>query len=268
MRRRVSEIDEAAITTALMAVWHDRRETAKKLYARLRGAMNLAKAKGHCGRLDWGAIRAALPSGEAQTVHHPAMKLADVPGFAAWLVAGDKDAARAPLFIMLTAARSGEVRGARWAEVSFEDGVWTVPAECAKTKRPHPIPLAAPASTLLHRAAADRELLGRGNPFCFPGPTTGRPLSDVALSKLLREACLAHAPQGGAVEAAYRRTTMLERRRVLMASWADFVMQDRQGDGRVLTGFPWLSLCDNTLSRVPTTTTAWTPCWRWMKRSS
>jgi len=67
MKRRVSEIDEAAITTALMAVWHERRETAKKLFDRLRGVMNLAKAKGHCGRLDWDAVRAALPSAKAAT---------------------------------------------------------------------------------------------------------------------------------------------------------------------------------------------------------
>ncbi|MFQ3664957.1 MAG: integrase arm-type DNA-binding domain-containing protein [Sphingomonadaceae bacterium] len=262
MRRRVSDIDEAAITTALMGVWHERRETAKKLFDRLRGVMNLAKAKGHCGKLDWEAIRAALPSGKVATVRHPAMKLADVPGFAAWLLAKDTGAARALLFILLTAARSGEVRGARWEEVSFEDGVWTVPAERAKTKRPHPVPLAPAATALLHRAAADRDLLRRGSPWCFPGPTTGRPLTDVAVSKLLREAghaqatvhgfrscfrdwaadiaeapreiaeaCLAHAPQGGAVEAAYRRTTMLERRRSLMASWADFVMQDVRANG-------------------------------------
>jgi integrase len=255
LARRVSDIDEKAVTAALMAVWHERRATAKKLFDRLRGTMHLAKAKGHCGGLDWGEVRAALPSGKARVVHHAAMPLDEVPGFAAWLLAKDTDAARALLFIILTATRSGEARGAQWSEVGMKDELWTIPGHRTKTNMPHDVPLAASTLALLKRAKADRELLRPGNSCCFPGPNTGRPLTDVAVAKLLREAghaeatvhgfrscfrdwaadvaeapreiaeaCLAHAPQGGAVEAAYRRTTMLKRRRSLMEAWGRFVL--------------------------------------------
>jgi len=257
MSRRVSEINEKAVTLALMGVWHQRRETAKKLFDRLRGTMHLAKANGHCPKMDWDEVRAALPSGKIKAVHHPALKLDLLPEFARWLVGKDTAAARALLFIILTATRSGEARGAQWSEMRLKEQLWTISGDRTKTKVKYEIPLSEAAMGLLDRALTERDLLRPGNPTCFPGPTTGRPLSDVAVSKLLREAghsdstvhgfrscfrvwaadvayvqreiaeaCLAHAPEGGPVEAAYRRTTMLTQRRVVMESWAAFVLKN------------------------------------------
>lgn len=257
MQRRVCEIDEQQILAALGPVWHDKHETARKLFERLRGTMRLAKANGWTDRaIDWEEVREALPSGRPATRDHAAMALADVPAFVAGLRGRPSAAARALLFAILTAARSGEARGARWEEMDLENAVWTVPAARMKARRPHEVPLSPAALALLHEARHDAQQLRPGTPLCFPSPATGRPLSDVAPAKLLRacghagatvhgfrscfrtwaaergaprkvaEACLAHAPEGGAVERAYLRTSMLERRRALMAEWASFCMGD------------------------------------------
>lgn len=187
-------------------------------------------------------------------MHRAALPLAEVPRFSADLIAKDTPAARALLFLILTAVRSGEARGAAWSEIDRDAALWTIPAARTKAGRLFEVPLAPAALELLAGAQRAREVLHSSSPFCFPGPTTGRPLTDVALAKLLRqaghatatvhgfrscfrtwaaevahaprevaEACLAHAAQGGAVEAAYLRTTMLARRRELMNQWADFV---------------------------------------------
>lgn len=258
MQRRVTDIDEKQVLAALAPVWHAKHETAKKLFERLRGTMRLAKAKGWTDRaLDWEEVREALPSGRPEIQHHKAMALADLPSFVATLQAKDTAAARALLFAILTAARSGEARGALWDEVDLENAIWTVPAARMKAKRPHEVPLAPAALALLQRASDDGQRLFPNTALCFPSPIGGKALSDVAVSKLLRasghdgitvhgfrscfrnwaaergtarevaEACLAHAPQGGAVERAYLRTSMLERRRALIAEWAAFCVGDR-----------------------------------------
>lgn len=253
MERRVSEIDERLVLAALAPLWHERHETAKKLFERLRGTMRLAKAQGWTDRaIDWEEVREALPSGRPEIQHHTAMALADLPAFVAGLRGRPTAAARALLFAILTAARSGEARGARWEEIDLDAALWTIPAGRMKAKRPHEVPLSPAALALLHEARHDARQLRQGTALCFPSPATGKPLSDVALAKLLRvsghatvhgfrscfrtwaaergaprevaEACLAHAPEGGAVERAYLRTSMLERRRALMNDWAAFCM--------------------------------------------
>ncbi len=154
-------------------------------------------------------------------------------------------------FLVLTAARSGEVRWAAWSEMDTDTAVWTVPATRMKANRVHRVPLSARALAIL----AEARTLDDGSGLVFPGARTGRPLADTTLAKPLRilgvdatvhgfrssfrdwaaectdaphavtEAALAHAVRDR-VEAAYRRTDLFERRRVLMAQWAAWVNGD------------------------------------------
>lgn len=221
-----------------------------KLRDRLRLAHELAKTEGWCARLDWEEINAALPQGRPQVRHHPALPLAEVPRFYAELAGRESMAALCLRFVILTAARSGEARGATWAEIDREARVWRIPAERMKARTPHEVPLSDEAMAVLEQACAVGEARHSGSPWVFPSPVRGRSMTDVALSKLFRpygctahgfrsafrdwaagsgvdreiaEACLSHGPQGGAVEAAYRRTSMIARKRAALDGWAGFV---------------------------------------------
>ena len=150
-------------------------------------------------------------------------------------------------FLVLTAARSGEVRLARWDEIDLDAEVWTLPAERMKANREHRVPLSCRAAEV-HQAA--RALRNGGN-LVFPSPR-GKPLSDMTLSKLLKEHGVQAVPHGfrssfrdwaseetnhprevveaalahqvkDKVEAAYARSTLLERRRRLMGEWATYL---------------------------------------------
>lgn len=148
-------------------------------------------------------------------------------------------------FLVLTAARSGEVREATWEEVDDEKALWVIPATRMKAKRAHRVPLAPQALTILREARAFSD----GSSLIFPGSRYGVPLSDMTLSKLVKElgfqadvhgfrtsfrtwvqertefprevaeAALAHSV-GDAVEQAYARSDVLLRRREMMDAWA------------------------------------------------
>ena len=152
--------------------------------------------------------------------------------------------------LILTAVRSNEARGATWAEINLEDKLWTIPASRMKMSKPHRIPLSAQAIALLTKARD--ELGGNGSGIVFPHPTTGRQLSENALSDRAEkdrmgavphgfrasfrtwaaeqssassdaaELALAHSV-GNAVERSYNRTDLLEERRGLMQQWGDFL---------------------------------------------
>jgi integrase len=178
------------------------------------------------------------------------MPVSEVPSFIRDLRAMDRvwPMTRLALeFLILTAARSGEVRGARWEEFDLTERLWRVPAERMKTKRAHVVPLCDPAVELIQGAAVLRGQDG----FVFAG-TRGQPLSDNTLSKLMRDAGLSATPHGfrstfkdwasearwrdevseaalahadtNRVRAAYRRTDFLAERRELMAAWAAVVL--------------------------------------------
>jgi integrase len=172
------------------------------------------------------------------------MDYAEVPQFIKELRAQETFASKAFAFLILTAARLSEVTGATWAEIDLAAAVWTIPATRMKAGRDHRVPLAQAALAILHGAAA----LRTASPLVFPGRSRGRPLSAEAFRALLpsatihgfrssfrdwcaerttypRELCeqaLGHAI-GNAAELAYRRTDWLERRRALMAEWAEFL---------------------------------------------
>jgi integrase len=175
------------------------------------------------------------------------MSYGDVPAFIGDLQSREGTAALALEFTILTAARSGEVLGARWDEFDLERAVWTVPAHRMKGGREHRVPLSARALAIV-KAVHE----GEGGEFAFAGYKPGRPLSGTALEMVLRrmkindvtvhgfrsafrdwaaectnfpnevcEAALAHAVTNK-VEAAYKRTDLFEKRRKLMDAWAAF----------------------------------------------
>lgn len=190
----------------------------------------------------------SLPKQRAKVRHHAALPYDELPPFMAELRARESMGRLALEAAILTAARSGEVRLATWAELDLEAAIWTVPAGRMKAGREHVVPLSPPAMALFERMKAHR----RGDSdLVFPGTKRGKPLSDMTLTKALRdmgsgvtahgfrstfrdwvaeqttwpaelaEAALAHVVSDKTV-AAYQRGSMLEKRRELMAAWADY----------------------------------------------
>lgn len=249
--RLPDEIAANDIYQVLSPIWLTKPETARRVRQRVLAVLDNAQAMG------WRQTDAparglnTLLKGLKQPAkgHFAAMPYVDVPAFYERLSAGPKTAGRLALrFLVLTAARSGEVRGAMWREVDFEIGHWIIPADRMKMGVAHVVPLSRPA---LHVLAEARTLFSsKPESLIFPGQARGQ-LSDMTLTKALRanggqcftvhgfrssfrdwaaeggypndwaEAALAHAVRNK-VEAAYRRTTFLEQRRGLMKDWGDF----------------------------------------------
>lgn len=260
----VAEIDATLVLAVLEQVdesdksdkrdlWSKKPETASRLRGRIETILNYAKVhklrQGENPAAWEGNLKEALParSKVRAVLHHPAMDYAEVPAFMARLRTMDSFSAYALRFTILTAARTGEVLGAQWSEIDLEKRFWTIPAERMKAKRAHRIPLTGEAVEILQRMTE-----GRVSDFIFPGARTGRPLSNMALTMLLRgmgiaatvhgfrssfsdwrgeetehsrevaEAALAHII-GDKAESAYRRGDSLAKRVALMADWAAFL---------------------------------------------
>ena len=233
-------------------IWATKPETARRVRRCIRATMDWAIGHGLI-ETNWAgeAISGALARMPAVKAHLRALPYQDVAA-----ALDTVEASRAGLaaklalrLVVLTAARSGEVRLARWDEIDLTARTWTVPAERMKAGREHRIPLSDAAVSVLKQA----QTLDDGSGLVFPSPVRrGNPLSDMSLTKLLRdngladratvhgfrssfrdwcaetgkareiaEAALAHTV--GGVEAAYFRSDLFERRRRLMDSWAAFV---------------------------------------------
>ena len=245
----VSHVEAPAVRDALAAIWLTKPETARRLRQRIATVIDWAVAKGYRdGPLAMAVIDKALPKQRERVKHHAALPHADLPAFMADLRARESMGRLALEAAILTAARSGEVRLATWGELDLEAATWSLPAERMKSGREHVIPLSAPAVALLERM---KEHKRGGSDFVFPGNVKGKPLSDMTLTKALRdmglavtahgfrstfrdwaaettnfpsdlaEAALAHVVADKTV-AAYQRGTMLEKRRAMMAAWADY----------------------------------------------
>jgi integrase len=250
--RPVDEIDTDAVLSILQPIWLSKAETASRLRGRIETVIDAARAKGHIPRNEanparWrGHLDKLLPKRAKLTRgHHAALPYAKVPTFVTELRARDATAAAALEFCILTAARSGEVFGARWEEIDLPNKVWTVPAKRMKAAREHRVPLSARAIEILLRLEERRT-----GDFVFAGLKPNRPLSSMAMEMLLRrmrltdvtvhgfrsafrdwagnetdfarelaEAALAHVI-GDQAEQAYRRGDALEKRRALMDAWA------------------------------------------------
>ena len=245
----VSLIEAPVVRDALAAIWLTKPETARRLRQRIATVIDWAVAKGYRDRpLAMAVIDKALPRQRQAVKHHAALPHADMPAFMANLRAKETMGRLALEAVILTAARSGEVRLATWGELDLEAALWTIPADRMKAKRPHVVPLSAPAVALFERMKAHRR--GDAN-LVFPGAARGKPLSDMTLTKALRdmavdavphgfrstfrdwvaeqtnwpaelaEAALAHVIADKTV-AAYQRGSMLDKRRAMMTAWAEF----------------------------------------------
>lgn len=245
----ISELDGHHARDVVAPIWLEKPETARRVRQRIGSVVDWAIGKGYRTLpLPLAAMDKSLPRIKAKPVHHAALPYAEVPQFLAYLKDGDSIGRLALSVLILTATRSGEVRGATWDEIDFENALWTIPAERMKAGREHVIPLSPPALALLQKAATYREAR---SPLVFPGQRGAKPLSDMTLTKICRDAkieavphgfrssfrdwvaeettfdgdiaemALAHAI-GNKVEAAYRRGNLLEKRRVMMTSWGDY----------------------------------------------
>lgn len=256
-KKLVAEVTTADVLEVLQPVWSTKPETASKLRGRLEKVLDAAKAKGFRAGENparWrGHLSNLLPKQPALTRgHHSAMSYIEVPAFVSRLRAREAVAARALEFLILTAARAGEVFGATWDEIDTTAKLWTIPASRMKAGKEHRVPLTDRALDILAEVAKLRTS-DRPDTFVFPGGRVGRPLSNMAFKQLLdrmgetgfvphgfrssfrdwcgectpfprevAEAALAHIV-GNAVEQAYRRGDALAKRRELMDAWGGFL---------------------------------------------
>ena len=252
----VAEVDTGLVVKVLQPIWTEKTETATRLRGRIESILdwatvskyrqgeNPARWRGHLENL------LADPARSKRTKHHPALPWQEIGAFMADLRGQEGISPRALEFAILTACRSGEVRGATWAEIDLDAALWIIPAERMKAGREHRVPLSAPALELLRN-------MPRIENFVFPSVRQGKQLSDMAFMQLLkrmgrgditghgfrstfrdwcaesvansfpREVCehaLAHSLPDK-VEAAYRRGDLLEKRIMLMQAWADYCGQ-------------------------------------------
>lgn len=251
---RVRDVTLAHIMKIIEPMWNEKAETASRLRGRIESVLDWAKARGFRtgdNPAAWrGNLDTLLPARNkvAKVKHHAALDWQDCHAFLTALRAHEGVGARALEFVILTACRSGEARGARWSEIDMKAAVWRVPAERMKAGKEHRVPLSAAALKILE--AAKREAVGD---LVFPNGK-GKVLSDMTLTMLLRrmkvkstvhgfrstfrdwagettafpreviEHALAHQLKDKA-EAAYARGDLFIKRIALMKAWAEFLMK-------------------------------------------
>jgi integrase len=253
----VAAIDTTLVFKVLEPIWTTKPETAGRVRGRIECILDWAKVRGYRagenparwrGHLD---KLLAARSKVRQVEHHAALPYAEVPSFLANLREHDGMAARALEFLILTAARTGEVIGARWSEMDLLDKTWTVPADRMKAHREHRVPLSVRALAIIKQLQAHRPC-DEVDGYVFPGGKPNTALSNMAFLMLLRrmertdltahgfratfrtwaaertgfqreviEAALAHAIESK-VEAAYQRGDLFAKRRRLMDAWTTF----------------------------------------------
>lgn len=249
---KATDVTTADVLAVLTPIWTTIPETAGRVRQRIGMVMKWTIAQGWRQDNPAENIAQALPKLGKQLAHRKALPYAELAGcLDAVAASGAGQSTKLALeYLVLTASRSGEVREARWAEIDTTTNVWEVPAERMKMKRPHRVPLSPRAIALLKAAKA----LDDGSGLVFPGTKKGRPLSDMTLSKLVKElgfkadvhgfrtsfrtwaqertnfprevaeAALAHL-SGDAVERAYARSDVFEKRRKMMEGWAGYLAE-------------------------------------------
>jgi integrase len=181
----VNEIDTATVLSVLKPLWQAKPETASRLRGRIEAVLDAAKAQGYRSGENpaaWrGHLAHLLPKrGKLARGHHSAMDYRDVRAFVAQLRESDTIAAMALEFCILTAARSGEVYGARWSEIDMADKVWILPAARMKGAREHRVPLCDRVLTILENLRAARTC-----DYVFSSPRGSKSLSHVAMAKVM-----------------------------------------------------------------------------------
>jgi integrase len=238
----VDEVGLTAVLGVLTPIWQRIPETAARVRGRIEKVLDYAKVH----KLRTGDNPAAWRGNLEATLakrsrggghHHAAMDYRDVPAFVAKLREHETIGVKALEFTILTAARSGEVLGARWAEIDLENRVWIIPATRMKSGREHRVPLSARAIAILEKLA--------GGSLVFPLSTNAMAATlhrmgekitvhgfrssfrdwcgnETSFPREIAEGCLAHST-GDATERAYRRSDALQKRRALMEAWAAFL---------------------------------------------
>lgn len=247
----VKDVVQEHVLSALEPIWKTKNETASRLRGRIESVLdwatvrkyrsgdNPARWKGHLDML------LPAPSKVKKVEHHRALPMDDMPKFMSLLREREGTAARALEFTILCAARSGEVRGAKWSELDIEEAVWTVPAERMKAGKQHRVPLSESAIRIL-----SSQPRYEGNELVFPAPRGGQ-LSDMSMTAVMRRMEVDAVPHGfrstfrdwarertsfprdlaeqalahvldNKVEAAYRRGDALDKRREMMEAWDSF----------------------------------------------
>ncbi|WP_159992665.1 site-specific integrase [Roseomonas sp. 18066] len=187
--RPVAEIDLAAVLQVLHPIWPKIPETASRLRQRIEATLDLARVRGWRegdNPARWrGLLSEELPPPRRvqRVAHRPALPWQEMPHFWAALCTVDGMGAKALRFSILTAARTGEVRGMRWREVDLAAGVWSVPALRMKARRLHRVPLSDAACRLLHEL---QPFARSGDDLVFPSARSASPLSDMTISAVIR----------------------------------------------------------------------------------
>jgi len=256
--KTVDKVDSADVLSAIGPIWTEKPDTAGRTLRRIKAVFDYCIVKGHRTVTVNGmpvtmpnpcdAIRMALPKQNKKENHHEALPYSELSAFITSLQKTNSAVIvkLAFEFLILTAARTGEVLNARWDEIDFDKRVWIIPAARMKMKTAHEVPLSARCIEILKLAKQfnDAEIV-------FPGRNAGHPLSQMAFLMVLRrlgreditahgfratfktwaeertksdhlviEASMAHAVKG--IERHYLRTTFFEQRRKLMDSWSRF----------------------------------------------
>jgi integrase len=248
----VQDVTVELIMKVIEPLWKSKTETARRIRGRIEVILDWARVRGYRtgeNPARWrGNIDHLLPArSKVRPVrHHAALPYTKIGGFMKDLRSVESTSAAALEFLILTAARTGEVIGTRWPEINLKDQIWTVPAERMKSRREHRVPLSSAVITILKRVACSED------GYVFSGRHPDTPLSNMALLMMLGrmncgditahgfrstfrdwaaectnfpsevvEMALAHVIEDK-TEAAYRRGTLFEKRRLLMEAWASF----------------------------------------------
>lgn len=254
-RMPLDSIDQPEVMMCLSPIWTEKHETAKRLAQRIKTVLDVAKSKGfRSGENPVTGIKdaGALPKVQAKVKHHKAMRWQDVPAFYADLKGRNAMSANALRFTCLTGSRTSEVLGMRWDEIDFDAQLWTCPDDRMKTGEVHRVPLTDEMLSIL------KPLQALKSDYVFEGQKRHKPLSKMSMLMLLRRmnvegvtvhgfrstfrdwaSEVASAPReiaemslshrvGSDVERAYARSDLLDKRRVLMDRWSQYI-SDQQG---------------------------------------
>jgi integrase len=249
-RMPLDSIDQPEVMMCLAPIWTTKHETAKRLAQRIKTVLDVARSRGfRSGENPVTAIKEAqaLPKVKARVTHHKAMMWRDVPAFYADLKTRNAMAAKALMYTCLTGSRTGEVLGIRWEELDLEARLWTCPAQRMKGGEDHRVPLTDEMLAIIEPMKAME------SEYVFKAQKRNKPLSNMAMLMLLRrmdvegvtvhgfrstfrdwasevanvprevaEMSLAHSV-GSNVERAYARSDLLDKRRMLMDRWSEYV---------------------------------------------
>lgn len=256
----VHKITVDHVLAILQPIWLEKAETASRIRGRIEKVLDFAKAKkkrdGENPALWRGNLSALLPSTHKLRTgrNFSAVDYEELPNLYATLKTRNSTSAVALRFLVLTASRTSEVRLATWKEIDLKNRVWTIPAERMKPGKEHAIPLSDEAFEILENL-----ICLDGDGYLFAGQSHGKPLSDMAMLSYLKdlgrsetvhgfrstfrdwvgdetdypdrlaETALSHTIRSKS-EAAYRRRTAVEKRRVMMQEWADYCSTPQTDD--------------------------------------